>query len=211
MKKILGVRTDLGSVGKGGAVALSVPADASQPSQANAPWIRELAEIYRAHADFVRRIAGHLGVHEAMRDDVVHDVFLVAHRRLPEFDVERGSLRSWLYGITRRVVMHRLRDDGRRARRLCAVPRPEDPSGPDEVVAQRRAAAMIEAFLASLSDERRLVFLLSDIEGMSVVEVARALECNLNTVYGRLRMARLAFATWLDQIEAGPRGDDVTR
>jgi len=211
VKKIDGLGTDRTSAGQGAAVALSVPAHGSRPTPVNVPWIRELADIYRAHADFVRRITGHLGVHEAMRDDVVHDVFLVAHRRLPEFDAERGSLRSWLYGITRRVVMHRLRDDARRARRLCAVPRPEDPVGPDEVVAQRRAAAMIEAFLASLSDERRLVFALSDIEGMSVVEVARALECNLNTVYGRLRTARLAFATWLDQIEAGPRGDDVAR
>lgn len=211
MTKIARPDTDRGTRGKGGVVALSVPADALQPTGSNDPWTRELAVVYRAHADFVRRIAGHLGVHEGLRDDVVHDVFLVAHRRLPEFDANRGTLRSWLYGITRRVVMHRLRDDGRRARRLCAVPEPEVPAGPDEAVARGRAAAMVEAFLASLPDERRLVFALADIEGMSVVEVARALECNLNTVYGRLRIARLAFAAWLDRIEANPRGDDVAR
>ena len=199
-------RTDSGRAGKGGAVHLSMPVD--EPDAAD-PWRRELAEIYRAYADFVLRCAGHLGVRDDGKDDVVHDVFLVAHRRLPDFDASRGSLRSWLYGITRRVVMHHERNDARRARKLRAVPRPHDPVEPDEQIAQRRAADEVQAFLASLPEERRLVFALADIEGMSAVEVARALDTNLNTVYGRLRTARSAFAAWLRRLEE--EGDDVRR
>lgn len=160
-----------------------------------------LAELYRTHADFVVRIAGHLGVAEHAKDDVVHDVFLVAYRRLDEFDPARGTARSWLYGVTRRVVMHHQRSAARHVRRLHAVPDRPGPAAPDEQLAERRAAAEVDAFLASLPDERRLVFALTDIEGMSAVEVARALECNLNTVYGRLRAARRAFATWLNHLE----------
>lgn len=165
------------------------------------PRRRAIAELYRTHADFVVRIAGHLGVPPGAVDDVVHDVFIVAHRRFTEFDENRGTPRSWLYGVTRRVVMHHQRAAARHVRRLHAVPDPVADTAPDEAVARLRAAALVDAFLASLPEDRRLVFALTDIEGMSAVEVARALDCNLNTVYGRLRAARLAFAGWVDALE----------
>ncbi len=204
-----GARTDSRSAGKGGPVAIAMPTDGPHRAERSDPWRHELAEVYRAHADFVLRIAGHLGVREDGKDDVVHDVFLVAHRRIADFDPSRGSVRSWLYGITRRVVMHRQRDDARRARRLQVVPRPRAPTEPDEQIAQQRAADQVQAFLASLSEERRLVFALADIEGMSAVEVARALDTNLNTVYGRLRIARSAFAEFLRRLEDEGQGGDV--
>jgi RNA polymerase sigma-70 factor (ECF subfamily) len=203
--------TDWAPAGKGGAVSTPTPCDGPEVADRGDPWRRELAEIYRTHADFVLRIAGHLGVHDEGKDDVVHDVFLVAHRRLPDFDSARGTLRSWLYGITRRVVMHHQRDHARRARRLHAVPQPPNPPPPDEHVAQRRAADEVDAFLASLPEERRLVFALADIEGMSAVEVARALDTNLNTVYGRLRSARSAFAAWLRRLDEDGKDDDGRR
>ena len=50
-----------------------------------------LAEVYRAHADFVIRSTRHLGVPDPHVEDIVHDVFLVVHRRLAEFD-GRGTM-----------------------------------------------------------------------------------------------------------------------
>ncbi len=177
------------------------PTPSEGPRAVPDPRRGALAELYRAHADFVVRIAGHLGVPQAAVDDVVHDVFIVAHRRFAEFDANRGTQRSWLYGVTRRVVMHHQRAAARHVRRLHAVPSPAGDTAPDEAVARQRAAALVDAFLASLPEDRRLVFALADIEGMSAVEVARSLDCNLNTVYGRLRAARQAFAGWVDALE----------
>lgn len=165
------------------------------------PWKVELAEVYRVYGDFVHRSAGHLGVPEAQRDDVVHDVFLIVHRRLPQFDQARGSWRSWLFGITKRVAMHHRRSAARHQRRLRVVPTPPSRPGPDEELARSRVAEQIEAFLQTLPAGKRIVFTLTDIEGMSAVEVARSLELNVNTVYTRLRAARVAFARYLDALE----------
>ncbi len=165
------------------------------------PWKRELAHVYRAHGDFVHRCAGHLGVPAAERDDVVHDVFLVVHRRLPEFDGARGNWRSWLFGITKRVVLHHRRSAARHQRRLRVVPDPQPRPEPDEAYARRQVVERVHQFLGSLSPERRIVFTLTDLEGMPAAEVARSLELNVNTVYARLRAARKAFSRYLDQLE----------
>lgn len=177
------------------------------PSGPPDPWRRELAEVYRAHADFVLRGARHLGVPEAHLDDVVHDVFIVAQKRLPDFDEARGGLRSWLFGITRRVVLHHRRAAARHQRRLRVVPAPAAQPRPDEAVARQRAADHVHRFLDGLPERQRLVFALADIEGMPAVEVARALEANVNTVYARLRAARRAFTRYLDRLDR----EEVTR
>lgn len=197
-------RTDRWTAGKGEWVEPS----RHTGNAADDPWKQELAAVYRAHGDFVRRSAGHFGVREAQVDDVVHDVFIVAYRRLPSFDQARGTLRGWLFGITKRVVLHHRRAAARHQRRLCVVPEPQPRAGPDEVLARQRVVERIDAFLDTLPSAKRLVFSLTDIEGMPAVEVARLLEMNVNTVYARLRSARRAFAEFLDRLERDERGDD---
>jgi RNA polymerase sigma-70 factor (ECF subfamily) len=193
--------TDWALAGKGGAMAASRRrgVDATPPS--TDPWRRELAEIYRVHADFVQRCAQHLGVPPHQLDDVSHDVFLVAYRRLPQFDEARGSLRSWLFGITKRVVLHHRRAAARHQRRLQIVPSPATQPCPEEEMARRRVVDHVDAFLHGLPAKQRIVFALADIEGMPAVEVARSLETNVNTIYARLAAARRAFARYLDQLE----------
>ena len=152
-----------------------------------------VAALYHAHADFVARIARQLGVPAAQVEDSVHDVFLVVHRRLADFDDSRASIRSWLYGITRNIVYHRIRSDGRGERRLRLLPEPAPTQGPDEDIARAQAVAAIDGFLAGLDESRRMVFVLIDIEGLSAPEVAQALNVNINTIYSRLRLARQQF------------------
>ncbi|MEM6296897.1 MAG: sigma-70 family RNA polymerase sigma factor [Myxococcota bacterium] len=150
------------------------------------------ASVYEAHAAFVRRTLRHLDVPAASVDDVLHDVFLVVHRRLHDFDHDR-SMRSWLYGIARRVAMHHRRSGARRTKREHHAPTPPPPVQPDDAVAQREAAAWVEAFLRTLDPDQRAVFTLCDIEGLPAPEVAAATGTKLNTVYSRLRLARRRF------------------
>src|SRR5687767_6816248 len=74
------------------------------------PAVPDLAEIYRAYAPDVSRWARRLRGPGADVDDLVHEVFLVAHRRLREF---RGEARisTWLYAITVRVVQGQRRKE----------------------------------------------------------------------------------------------------
>src|SRR5512142_1961093 len=75
-----------------------------------APYVPDFAEIYQKYFGFVWSIAGHMGVDKAELDDVVQDIFITIHGRI--HTIERPeSLRSWVYGVIRRIVSgyHRTR------------------------------------------------------------------------------------------------------
>ena len=149
-----------------------------------------LREVFQAEAAFVLRILRRLGVPEADLEDAAQDVFLVVHRKLPEYDA-RSSLRSWLFGIASRVALARRR----RAHVRHEVPRadldPLDPAPRASDAAERLdARALLLHALERLDDEKRAVFILYELEGFSMAEVAAAVECPLQTAYSRLRLAR---------------------
>jgi RNA polymerase sigma-70 factor (ECF subfamily) len=161
-----------------------------------------VAQVYEAHFDFVWRCARRLGVHPAHLDDVVQEVFLVVQRRLGDFE-QRSSLKTWLFGITRRVV----RDQRRAARRRPTEPIDHEPvdgaaCGADVQVGLRDQARLLDALLDTLDDSKREAFILAELEEMSGPEIAEALQLNLNTVYARVRAARSAFEAALQRHEA---------
>jgi RNA polymerase sigma-70 factor (ECF subfamily) len=168
------------------------------------PDAPDLDSIYRDHADFVVRIARQLGAPPAHVEDVVHDVFLVVHRRLGDLRPD-ASVRSWLFGITKRVVLHRIRGNDRAARRERHAPEPRAILAPDEDLALREAAEAAEACLAELPSDQRIVLVLADLEDMSAPEIASALGVGLNTIYSRLRLARRKFERLLAELEQGGR------
>lgn len=150
--------------------------------------------IYRAHFDFAWRALRGLGVPERNAEDAVQDVFIVVHRRLAEFQPQ-ASLRSWLFAIIRRVAS----DYRRRARRkglgdeLPAEVPDTAAETPRASAEKRQALALLLTFLQQLPEPKREVFLLVEIEQMTVPQVAETLSLNTNTVYSRLRAARREF------------------
>lgn len=159
-----------------------------------------LADVYRAHAGFVWRVVRRMGVAESALEDVVHDVFLVVHRRLAEYD-GRAAMTTWLYGIARGVAANHRRSNVRAERRLSVAPPPGASPDPEARAAQEQAAAFVRGFLDGLDEERRMLFALADIEGMKVPEIAEALGLNLNTAYSRLRATRELFQRALAERE----------
>lgn len=157
--------------------------------------VPQFAELYEAHFDFVWRTARRLGCPDDALDDVTQDVFVVVHRKLPEFE-GRSSLKTWLYAITRRVVSDHRRKH--RRRRPASTPFQDERApcagaSPQELAARQQAAMLLYAFLDSLPDEQREVFVLAELEQMTAPEIAEATGAKLNTVYSRLRLARRAF------------------
>ncbi|MDC0717854.1 RNA polymerase sigma factor [Nannocystis bainbridge] len=162
-------------------------ADAPESAEARAP---ALMEIYRAHVDYVWRIARSLGIPADAAEDVTQEVFLCVHHRLATFR-PGSSVRAWLFGITRNLVLHDKRSYARRERRLAALPEPQaTPREPDATVRVHQAAELMQAFLDELDLEKRLVFQMTEIEEMTAEEIAEALAVPLGTVYSRLRAAR---------------------
>jgi RNA polymerase sigma-70 factor (ECF subfamily) len=158
--------------------------------------------IYDEHFDFAWRSLRRLGVPTAQLDDAAQDVFLVVLRRLADFRAA-STVRTWLFGIVLRVA----RDYRRKLARKPAdpleheVPSPEGMS-PESLTRTLEAARVLHGILDTLSDERREVFVLAELEQMSAPEIAEALDANINTVYSRIRAARRDFESALARYRA---------
>jgi RNA polymerase sigma-70 factor (ECF subfamily) len=158
------------------------------------------AQVYEAHFSFAWRSALRLGTPEANVDDVVQEIFVVAHRRLAEFE-GRSSVKTWLFGIVSNVVRaHRRVLRAKHPHSLNADLRTDADAvvdtadGPHERAAKLEAARLVDRLLDALDDDKREVFVLAELEQMSAPEIASALAIPLNTVYSRLRLARQDFA-----------------
>lgn len=156
--------------------------------------------LYDDYADFVWRNARRLGVAPAALDDVMQDVFLVAHRRLGEL-TQPESLRAWMFSIVLRTV----RDHRRSLRRKDPRQRSEAPildpdllpdpraGNPQSAAEQSDAVRLLHLMLNELDDAKREVFILAELEEMTELEISEALGENANTVHSRLRAARKDF------------------
>jgi RNA polymerase sigma-70 factor (ECF subfamily) len=179
------------------------------PTPVSAEPLR-LDRVYREHADYVWRLLCSLGVAEAAREDAFHEVFLVVHRRLADFD-GRASLPTWLFGITRNVVLHHRRSHARHLRRLTVAPVPTADPEPDELLAQAEARALVDRFLDGLDDDARALFVLAEIEGLRVPAIAEQLGVNLNTLYSRLYSLRRQFTRFIADARTGTGDRHGTR
>ena len=175
------------------------------------PGERELFHgLYRDHFDFVFRNLRRLGVAPAAIDDALQDVFLVALRRISDY--QKGTYeKAWLFAIAMRVAGNHRRSQRRQGepvklveeRLEAAVP------GPFDLAAREEARRLLHEFLESLEEHRRAVFVLAELEQLSAPEIAAALPANLNTVYSWLRVTRAAFVRFLERrglASRSPRG-----
>lgn len=172
------------------------------PVASSGAGVTTFDELYEAHFSFVWRSARRLGAPEASLDDVVQEVFMVVHRRFATFE-GRSSLKTWLFGITLRVVR-----DHRRAGKKHPAPAPVDPDavtgasaeatmgtvpGPAEAAERGEAVRVLHQVLDVMDDERRAIFVMAELEQIPVVEIAQTLGLGINSAYSRLRAAREDF------------------
>ena len=180
-----------------GSATLREPAiSAGQPAEARPTFAR----LYEEYFAFAWRSARRLGTPEASLDDVVQEMFVVVHQQLPKFE-GRSSIKTWMFGIVLNVVRaHRraLRTKHPHALRPDMRGDPDSLSdraaGPLENASNAEAARIVQRLLEALDDDKREVFVLSELEQLSAPEIARVLNLSVNTVYSRLRLARQEFA-----------------
>ncbi|MCH9681926.1 MAG: sigma-70 family RNA polymerase sigma factor [Deltaproteobacteria bacterium] len=163
-----------------------------------------LEKIYREHYTFVWRILRRMGAFDV--DDAVQEVFVVMHRRGDELDVS-DSVRPLLYGIARKVAAQQRRKANREPPPLALVAKAAP--DPEQSVAQAEAAQVVRDALDAMDDDKRMIFLLADVEGMSIPEVARCHGVNLNTAYARLRAARVLVERAVQRHRAREEGSRV--
>jgi RNA polymerase sigma-70 factor, ECF subfamily len=159
------------------------------------------SELFRRHQPTVTRlVARMLGVGRSRQpettelEDLVQDVFVQVYRSLGSF---RGSahLSTWIYRIAiNAVLMHRratrtrptLVHSDSDAAHIAVDPG----SGPDEELVHRKNVAALYRHLSRLSEKKRTVYILHEIQGLTPAEIAAVVDTNVLTVRTRLFYAR---------------------
>jgi RNA polymerase sigma-70 factor (ECF subfamily) len=158
----------------------------SAVAEAARPTFRAL---YDAHAAFVWRTLRRLGVPPAYLEDACQEAFMVVHKKLSSFD--GASPKSWLFAIAMRVAAdHRKRAHVRRERSVAEVPETVIPAPQHTDLERRRTRDLLQSVLDDLDEDKRAVFVLYELEGMPMPEIAKTLGCPLQTAYSRLHSAR---------------------
>jgi RNA polymerase sigma-70 factor (ECF subfamily) len=153
-----------------------------------------------AFEDFVRRyqhrvfgVALRMLRRRADAEDVAQEVFLRVHRTIARFRGE-ARLSTWLYGIASRLCLNRLASADHKRMRYdddAVMEAPSDAGDAPAAMERREIDAALRRAIDELPDERRVVVVLRDIEGLSYDEIAEALEIEPGTVRSRLHRARL--------------------
>jgi len=171
------------------------PAESAEPRLAQAPPSGpplEFRAIYERWFSDVSRWIRAMGGPEAEREDLVQDVFLVVHRRLPDFDGQ--NVAGWLYQIAR----HRVRDFRRllwvKHLLLGGMPLSESLSkggaSPADSLETNEKRATLERLLVKLNESERAALVLFEIDGYSGEEIAEIQGVPVNTVWARIHKAR---------------------
>lgn len=165
----------------------------------------DFATVFDHELDYVWKTLARLGVREAELPDVTQDVFVTVMHLLADYDPSR-PLRPWLFGIAYRIgLRHRALARHRREVAPTEWDPPDERRGPDEEVDVRRAQALAARALDRIEVHRRAVFVMSEIDGFTMPEIAEALQIPVNTAYSRLRLAREDFRRAVVQVKGEAR------
>ncbi len=166
------------------------------PTPEARPYGPEFRAFYDRHFRFVYRVVRRLASSDADVDDLVQEIFTIAGDKLAEFE-GRSKETTWLYRIAMNVVGADRRK--RRRQHLLSLrwlkPAAEDElaDGPDRDLARNDAHDLVHSILAELSEKKRTVFVLFELEGLPGQEIAEMVGCPLDTMWTRLFHARREF------------------
>lgn len=153
--------------------------------------------VFKAEFGYVWNSLRRLGVRDADLEDCAQEVFLVFLRKLNDYDRQR-PLRPWLFGIAYRVAS----DYRRLARNVRELPDIRS----ETVADKQQAHKMIEerdlviAALQKLSEDKRAVLIMHEIDEFDMPEITETLGIPLNTGYSRLRLAREEFSVAVEEL-----------
>jgi RNA polymerase sigma-70 factor (ECF subfamily) len=156
----------------------------------SAPSTLDFSAIFRTYSPYAWRALRRLGVAEADASDTCQEVFMVLHRKLGDI-ADARSVRSFVYGVCVRVAADYRRSARVRHEQISdRLPETAIGAHQDKDLETRQARAHLDAVLARLDDVKREVFVLYELEELTMPEIVDALGCPLQTAYSRLHAAR---------------------
>lgn len=135
-----------------------------------------------------------------LAEDLTQETFLRLHNQSWDF-LPVGKFRGWLYRLARNLLIDNVRRQSHDALVKAVTGKQQDEEdglarlteeilSPQAHADNREIAAIVDEILRHLPEEQRLTFLLHHYGGLTLVEVADAMEANVPTTKSRLRLAR---------------------
>jgi len=184
------------------------PADAQHAAVSVPTFDVVYAETFRSVWRLVRR----MGVVDTSVDDVVQEVFVVVYRKLSQF-TGASTVKTWVLAIATGVVRNYRRTLRRKGPGFALATVVEDPEllegsllDPYQQLSRIEAGKLVQQVLDRMDDDKASLFILVEIEGLTVAEVARTLDLNVQTAYSRLSAARREFERGVRQFRARELG-----
>src|SRR5712691_10661343 len=153
---------------------------------------RAFEELVIAYQHRVFGVALRMLRNRSEAEEIAQEVFLRVHGAVEDFRGE-AKLSTWLYAITSRLCLNRLASGERRLTRPgedALLRLPDAGPRPDAALERRELETALGRAIAELPEDRRIVVVLRDLEGLSYEEIAQVLELTLGTVRSRLHRAR---------------------
>jgi RNA polymerase sigma-70 factor (ECF subfamily) len=163
--------------------------------------------FYRKHQSSVYRFALHMSGKTEIAEEVTQEVFLTVMSVAKQYDSKRGSVVSYLYGITRNFVLRCLERERPYVAALEDVENEQAAALADEhdllseLARNERIESLRKAVLA-LPPAYREVVVLCDLNEMDYAQAAGALGCAIGTIRSRLHRAR---ALLMEKMRAAER------
>jgi RNA polymerase sigma-70 factor, ECF subfamily len=166
--------------------------------------LRALVDRY---VDFVARVLRNAGTPEAEIDDDVQRTFIAVANRLD--DVRPEAEKSFLLQTALRMAAHARRTLARRreVHDSDAQLRIQVPIQTEQLLDQKRARELLDEVLETMAPDLRMVFVLYELEELSMIEISAALEIPQGTVASRLRRARADFRERVRALSHPPRAE----
>jgi RNA polymerase sigma-70 factor (ECF subfamily) len=167
------------------------------------------AELFRRYATFVANFLARMGVPRPDLDDLVQEVFLVAHRN-GGYSPGPAKPSTYLASIAfRAATTHRRKGKTRsfvRSAEEIVMHAGDSRFSPERDADQKRQLALLDRALSALDPDKRAVFVMAELQGESVVSIAEGLGIPVDTAYSRLRAARRMFREAADALYADGGG-----
>lgn len=175
------------------------------------------AVLYRRHQAAMYRFALRMTGHPWAAEEIVQDVFMTLIRMPKKYDASRGTLSSFLYGITRNKVLKHLE---RSPREISLEEKAEDGAGagiilqdgstPATIAETEERRRRVRTAVLDLPAEFREAVILCDLEEMSYEDAARAADCPIGTIRSRLHRGRALLMAQLEILREAPKRPSAT-
>ena len=123
-------------------------------------------------------------------EDLLQEIFLLAHRKLPEFRGD-STVGTWLYRLAMNRCLDHLKSRQTRASGATTPLDEEAMTGPRLVSDGGMNRLDLERAIARLPEGARAVFVLHDVEGFQHHEIANILGISEGTSKSQVHKARL--------------------